>query len=118
LLLDFKTGKRIPKPKKAKPERPDGRLRFDVRNAPNGAPDLFYFGAGVGIDFHADGDFDDPRCGPLHGVLQIKQVLSKEFRVRRIPYVVFSSLSIPPPGTNSSPYSGLLAGRRGARRRQ
>ena len=52
-----------------------GSDRSQARHS--GAPrNLFHFGAGVGIDFHADGDFDDPRCGPLHGVLQIEQVLS------------------------------------------
>jgi hypothetical protein len=36
---------------------------------------LFQLGAGVGIDFHADGDFDDARLRPLHGVLLVTLLL-------------------------------------------
>jgi hypothetical protein len=32
----------------------------------SGSKGLFYLGAGVGIDFQADGDLDDDRCLPLH----------------------------------------------------
>src|ERR1700704_1128479 len=30
-------------------------------------PRRLQVGAGVGVDFHADGDFDDTRCFPSHG---------------------------------------------------
>ena len=47
-------------------------------------PRRLQVGAGVGVDFHADGDLDDTRCFPSHGVSPLRCSRDDEWNSKNV----------------------------------